>query len=276
VLAHTEAGDVAVQAVLAVKDLHSALFPALSDALPQFFPSETYSLEALSWAAGVLATYSVQLQTPGARLGKALDEASDDAAFCVTTAIVPLVEAAPRHKTEATCFHEYDAEADRYVLKTLRALRCGDEVSVCRGRGGDAAALLGDSGAAYADRKLSGLGSWMREGQGVLLQVAGTQTKGRVPVSSTTAIKAYVTEPNGKLLLWPPGAKPALSELRKAVTAYIDCLQPARGVAVNEAAIVEAGRTGCGEAMLRCREYVLSQLAVASAVCDAIDRGTST
>ena len=192
ILAHTEAGAVAAQATLALKDLHSALFPALSAALPQFFPAETYTLEAVSWAAGVLAAYSVQLQ--------ASSEEAGDAAGCETIAIVPMVEAAPRHQTEATCFHEYllhlivlvsigilycfltadqrfvhwcryDADADMYVLKTLRPLRCGAEVSVCRGRGGDVAALLGDSGTAFVGQRASRASSWVRDGQAVLLQV---------------------------------------------------------------------------------------------------------
>ena len=309
-LAHTEAGQVAAQATLALEDLHSALFPALSAALPQFFSAETYSLEALSWAAAVFAAYSVQLQA-----------SSEEA-----TAIVPMVEAAPRHQTEATCFHEYhsaewfsgalispigilccfvtadqrflfrrsryDADADAYVLRTLRSLRCGEEVSVCRGRGGDAAALLGDSGATVARPC-----SWVCDGQAVLLQVpappnycslffvlpplwqpsdtethspaqvAGTQTKGQ-------AIKAYVTETEGRLLLWPPGANPDLAALRKAAAAYADRIQAAQTEAVSEAAVVQAGRTLRGEVLLRCREYLLTQLAVARAVCDSIDQKT--
>ena len=55
-----------------------------------------------------------------------------------------------------------------YVLKTLRPLRCGAEVSVCRGRGGDVAALLGDSGTAFVGQRASRASSWVRDGQAVL------------------------------------------------------------------------------------------------------------
>ena len=68
--------------------------------------------------------------------------------------MVPLVEAAPRHRSDAPCFHSYDATTDSYVLRTLRPLGCGEEVTVCRGRGGDASLLLGESGASNADAEV--------------------------------------------------------------------------------------------------------------------------
>ena len=47
----TEAGEGAAQAAEDLSELHSALFPALSDAHPSFFPAETHSLDAMRWAA---------------------------------------------------------------------------------------------------------------------------------------------------------------------------------------------------------------------------------
>jgi len=88
--------------------LHEALFPALTDAYPAAFPEDVYTLDAMRWAGGVLASYSVQLRIPTVGGG--------------VTAIVPLVEAAPRHRVDGSCFHEYDFGTDSYVLRTLRQL----------------------------------------------------------------------------------------------------------------------------------------------------------
>eukprot|EP01046_Picozoa_sp_COSAG06_P062953 COSAG06_NODE_14409_length_1159_cov_1.638679_3_plen_158_part_00 len=92
----------------------------------------------------MLTTYSVQLQLP---------PTEEDTQRSITV-VVPLVEAAPRHRSDAPCFHSYDATTDSYVLRTLRPLGCGEEVTVCRGRGGDASLLLGESGASNADAEV--------------------------------------------------------------------------------------------------------------------------
>jgi hypothetical protein len=92
----------------------------------------------------VLTAYSVQLQLP---------PTEEDTQRSITV-VVPLVEAAPRHRSDAPCFHSYDATTDSYVLRTLRPLGCGEEVTVCRGRGGDASLLLGESGASNADAEV--------------------------------------------------------------------------------------------------------------------------
>ena len=336
-LAHTEAGEIAAEASFGLEDLHAALFPALTDAYPEHFPAETYSVTAMRWAAGVLAACSVQLQLPSAAVGssaavsvassgdggeqgdeegESADSVAAAAAAVVTrvtsvSVVVPLIEASPRHRSDASCFHEYDAELDAYVLRTLRPLRCGEEVTVCRGRGGDAAALLGDSGTAVASCSPSSLsrgggGCAAEDGHSVLLQVknvsssSGSSQGDEEP--QMVAVKASVAEEGGGLLLWPPGTSSLdLRELRTAAEQHCNHMQAvvaaaasndgdksdrhshlmqtakrsppaAAGGGLSEAAAVKAGRSRCGEVLLRCREHALTQLAVGRAVCDAIGR----
>jgi hypothetical protein len=251
-LAHTEAGEIATETSFGLEDLHAALFPALTETYPQHFPAETYSITAMRWAAGVLAACSVQLQLPSAAIGSyaAVSVATSDlsekegdkegesaervvaaSATAVTritsaSVVVPLVEASPRHRSDASCFHEYDAESGMYLLKTLRPLRCGEEVTVCRGRGGDASALLGDSGTAVASCATSSVSRSegrcaAGDGHSVLLQVknanSSSGSKGDEE-PQIVAVKASVAEEGGGLLLWPPGTSVLdLRELRTAV-----------------------------------------------------------
>lgn len=78
-------------------------------------------------------------------------------------------------------------------------------------------------------------------------------------------------EEGGGLLLWPPGADPDRGELRCAALARSRRLQAALlGPQLGERAVVRAGRTRRGEILLRCREHLRRQLAVATAVCDTI------
>ena len=86
-----------------------------------------YTLDAMRWAASVLARYSAELQES-------------------VTAVVPLLEAAPRHRVDGTCIHDLDMTTSSYVLRTLRRVRCNEEVTVCSGRGGDRSRLLAETG----------------------------------------------------------------------------------------------------------------------------------
>ena len=88
---------------------------------------DVYTLDAMRWAASVLARYSVELQESG-------------------TAVVPLPEAAPRHRVDGTCIHDFDLTTSCYVLRTLRRVRFNEEVTVCSGRGGDRSRLLAETG----------------------------------------------------------------------------------------------------------------------------------
>lgn len=236
----TEAGRLVGEAAMGLDGLHDALFPALSDALPVQFPAEVYTAAALRWAAGVLAVYAVQLRVPG---GGAI------------TAIVPLVAAAPRHRDDAAAFHEYDPLTDSYVLRTLRELHCGEEVSVCYGRGGSPAALLAEVGVVCAKSGAE------EEHDGVALEV---KAKG----GETAEVRLGVSSEGGGLLVWPPRLAENLrsSELCKAVVLHRRKILAVMDLALGESAVVKAGRTQRGETMVLCREQLQVDLAVLAAV----------
>ena len=233
----SEAGRLADEAAVGLDDLYDALFPALSDALPECFPAKVYTVAALRWAAGVLAVYSVQLRVPG---GDGL-----------LTAVVPLVAAAPRHRADAAAFHEYDPLTDSYVLRTLRGLRCGEEVAVCYGRGGSPAARLAEVGV------VSAASCAEEEHDGVALKV---RTKG----GEAAAVRLGVASEGGGLLVWPPRLAEQLepSELSKAAGVHRRKALAAMDSTLGESAVVQAGRTLSGEAMVLCRERLRLDLAV--------------
>ena len=240
-LGSSEAASLVEEQVCGLHDLHDALFPALSDAHPALFPAEVNTLEALQWACGVLAAFSVQLAMPCGGEAGGSEQVS---------AIVPLVEAAPRHRSDAVCFHEYDRGADAYVLRSLRRLSCGEEVTVCHGQGGDRAMLLADRGASAArvDAEGGAALQFDMEGQGVV------------------EVRASVADEGGALLVWPPWAAAAVGgKLLAAV-------EERRALLESQIGQLRA-HAGDGQVAELCRANMAAEVAVLACVGTALRRG---